>query len=221
MRNQKKYNSFTLFEVLVSILIIGIIIISFPFIFQTMTNTNKQVMKEEIFFEEFTILSLINLRYFDENNTVGENFYKDLNASGDSELYNNYSSMYAGESSRIGKSNLNNNILRSGSSNTTSKIGLDSGESDVGSYDDIDDFDGYSENFLNYNIYVSVNYISDEANYSDQNITLNLNYTPDNNTTDIKLITIWCKAGDVNITLRYPFFNIGASKYISFEEISR
>jgi len=224
MKNRKKYNAFTLFEVLVSIIILSIVVTSFPFIFQTMTNANKEVMKEEVFFEEFTILSLINSRYFDENNTKYENFYKDLNATGgDSELLNNYSSMYAGETSRIGKSNLNNNILRSGSSDTTSNIGIDNGEmlNDVSTLDDIDDFNGYSESFLNNVIYVNVKYINDEANYSDQNITFYLNYNSVANNTNIKLITIWCKAGDVNITLRYPTSNIGASKYLSLEEITR
>jgi prepilin-type N-terminal cleavage/methylation domain-containing protein len=224
MKNLKKYKAFTLFELLISIIIIGIVMTSFPIIFQTMTGANKQVLKEEIFFQEFTILSLINERYFDENNTIGENFYKDLNATGgDSELLNNYSSMYAGETSRIGKTNLNNNILRSGSSDATSNIGIDNGEmlSDVSTLDDIDDFNGYSESFLNNVIYVNVKYINDKANYSDQNITFYLNYNSVANNTNIKLITIWCKAGDVNITLRYPTSNIGASKYLSLEEITR
>jgi len=224
MKNRKKYNAFTLFEVLVSIIILGIVVTSFPFIFQTMTNANKQVMKEEVFFQEFTILSLINSRYFDENNTVGENFYKDLNATGgDSELYNNYFSVYAGKTSRVAKAQFNNNILRSGSSDTTSALGIDGGEvlSDVSTLDDIDDFNGYNENFLNYNIKVNVKYINDSADYSNSNVSFTLNYNSVANNTNIKLITIWCKAGDVNITLRYPTSNIGASKYLSLEEITR
>ena len=95
MKNQKKCKAFTLVEILFSIIILSIIITSFPFIFQTMTNANKEVMKEEVFFKEFTILSLISSKYFDENNTIGENFYKDLNATrGDEELYNNYFSTF-------------------------------------------------------------------------------------------------------------------------------
>jgi len=224
MKNRKKYNAFTLFEVLVSIIILGIVVTSFPFIFQTMTNANKQVMKEEVFFEEFTILSLINSRYFDENNTVGENFYKDLNATGgDSELYNNNFSVYAGKTSRVAKAQFNNIILRSGSSDTTSALGIDGGEvlSDVSTLDDIDDFNGYNENFLNYNIKVNVKYINDSADYSNSDVSFTLNYNSVANNTNIKLITIWCKAGDVNITLRYPTSNIGASKYLSLEEITR
>ena len=49
MKSQKKFKAFTLFEVLVSIIILGIVITSFPFIFQTMTNANKEAMKEDFF----------------------------------------------------------------------------------------------------------------------------------------------------------------------------
>ena len=135
----------------------------------------------------------------------------------------NYSSNYAGTTSRIGKSQFNNNILRTGSSDTTSAIGLDTEEiaSDTTTYDDIDDFNGFSENFLGHKIYVNVKYISDEANYSDENLTFNYNYLSNTNNTNIKLITVWVKIGDTNITLRYPTCNIGASKYLSLEELSR
>jgi len=224
MKNRKRYNAFTLFEVLVSIIILGIVVTSFPFIFQTMTNANKEVIKEEIFFQEFTILSLINSRYFDENNTKDENFYKDLNATdGDNELLNNYSSIYAGKTSRKGKVSFNNNLLRSGSANTTSAIGIDKDEvlSDVSTLDDIDDFNEYSEKFLDYEIHVNIKYIEDEANYSNKNIKFYQNFNSNPKNTNIKLITLWCKAGDVNITLRYPTSNIGASKFLSLEEISR
>jgi len=224
MKNQKKYKGFTLFEVLISIIIIGIVMTSFPIIFQTMTSANKQVLKEEIFLQEFTILSLMNSRYFDENNTLGDNFYKDLNATeGDSELLNNFASTFAGKTSRIGKTDFNNNILRSGSIDTTSTIGLDAGENvnDVSTYDDIDDFNGYSESFLNNIIHVNVKYINDSATYSDQNISFSLNYSSTATNTNIKLITVWSKVGDTNLTLRYPTCNIGASKFLSLEEISR
>ncbi|WP_456480220.1 prepilin-type N-terminal cleavage/methylation domain-containing protein [Nautilia sp.] len=230
MINRKKYRAFTLLELLISIIIIGIIMSSFPMIFQTMTGAQKGLMKEEVFFEEFSLLSLVNTRYFDENNTVGENFYKDLNAtngaeSGDPALLNEYASNYAGEHSRIGKSQFNNNILRSGSSYTLSRIGRDgSGEvlSDTSTLDDIDDFNGYSESFLDYNITVNVKYIDDNATYSDQNITdFRFNYNSSPAVSNIKLITVWCKAGDTNITIRYPASNIGASKFLSLEEISR
>jgi len=224
MKNQKKYKGFTLFELLVSIIIIAIVMASFPIVFQTMTNADKQVFKEEIFFEEFSVLSLINSRYFDENNTVGENFYKDLNATGgDNELYNDYSSKFAGKTSRIGKTQFDNNKLRSGSSDSTSAIGLDVGEdkNNTLTYDDVDDFNDYNETFLGKTIHVSVKYIEDNATYSDEEVNFSMNYSAAANNTNIKLITVWCKVGDTNITLRYPTSNIGASKFLSLEEINR
>jgi len=224
MKNQKKYRGFTLFEVLVSIIILGIVMTSFPIIFQTMTGANKHVLREEVFFQEFTILSLINQRYFDEKNTLGDNFYKDLNATGgDTELFNNESSTFAGSVCRIGKKYFNNNILRSGSGDTTSAIGLDSGEnsSDVSTYDDIDDFNDYNETFLSNTIHVNVKYINDDTNYSASDINFSLNYSSTANNTNIKLITIWAQLGDTNLTLRYPTCNIGASKFLSLEEITR
>jgi len=227
MKNQKRYKAFTLLEVVISIIILGIIAAMFPVVFQTVTNSNKLVLKEEIFFEEFSILSLINQRYFDENNTKEDNFYKDVNATnGDIELLNNYSSNYAGTTSRIGKVNFNNNELRSGTTYTTSSISSpnnrDVGENnDSYTWDDIDDFNGYEREFLGNKIRVNVKYIDDRANYSDENVTFKFDYNLDKNNTNIKLITIWSKVGDTNITLRYPTSNIGASKFLSLEEVSR
>jgi len=227
MRNQKRYKAFTLLEILISIIILGIIAVMFPIVFETTTDSNKLVLKEEIFFEEFSILSLITQRYFDENNTKGNNFYKSLNAiNGDSELLNNYSSTYAGKNSRIGKVSFNNNELRSGDNNTTSLISSlnnrDIGENnDPSTWDDIDDFNGYEKVFLGHKIKVNVKYIDDKANYFDENVTFKFNYNSNKNNTNIKLITIYSKIGDMNITLRYPTSNIGASKFLSLEEVSR
>jgi len=227
MRNQKRYKAFTLLEILISIIILGIIAVMFPIVFETTTDSNKLVLKEEIFFEEFSILSLITQRYFDENNTKGNNFYKSLNAiNGDSELLNNYSSTYAGKNSRIGKVSFNNNELRSGDNNTTSLISSlnnrDIGENnDPSTWDDIDDFNGYEKVFLGHKIKVNVKYIDDNSNYSNQSITFNFDYNSDKNHTNIKLITIYSKVGDINISLCYPTSNIGASKFLSLEEVSR
>ena len=227
MKNQKRYKAFTLLEVVISIIILGIIAAMFPMMFQTVTNSNKLVLKEEIFFEKFSILSLINQRYFDENNTKEDNFYKSVNAiNGDIELLNNHSSTYAGKTSRIGKVSFNNNELRSGTTYTTSSISSpnsrDIGENNNPStWDDIDDFNGYEKEFLEHKIKVNVKYIDDKANYFDENVTFKFNYNLNKNHTNIKLITIYSKVGDNNITLHYPTSNIGASKFLSLEEVSR
>ncbi len=229
MKNPKKYKAFTLMEILVSLIIIGIVATTLPLMLQTGVKTAKNSAMEEVFFQEFSLLQLINTMYFDENNTVGDNYYKDLNATGgDSELYiekNASAGIYVGNYNRIGKFQLNNNILRSGTNATVSKIGPDLGENDSSKYDDVDDFNGYEDNvstsFGIIPLKVSVAYISDEANYSSDNITFDMNYSNKANFTNIKLITVWAHVNNMDINLSYPSMNIGASKFLSLEEIER
>ena len=231
MKNQKKSKAFSLIELLVAIVILGIIATTIPLFLEALISSSKVTNKEEVFFSQFSLLSLINTKYFDENNTKEDNFYKDLNATdGDSELLNNYTSSYAGSICRIGKKDINNNIFRSGSKDSVSQIGVDANESEnnVSTFDDIDDFNGYVEHIPfgvqsgGYDINVSVTYLDDNAAYSDNNISFNFNYTNEANLTNIKLIKLTTVLKDgTKIVLAYPNCNIGASKLYSFEEISR
>jgi prepilin-type N-terminal cleavage/methylation domain-containing protein len=222
MKNQKNCRAFSLFEIVVSIVVLGIISTAFPLILQSITQSAKTVTKEEIVLNEMSLLNMVFPFYFDENNTKDDNFYKDLNASngdGDSELLINSYAPYT-KYARLGKSQFNNNELRSGSSDDVSDIGIDSGEvkNDVSTYDDIDDFDGYEENVSGHTLKVSVYYINDETNYSAEDINFTYDYNTKKNKTNIKLIKI---SSDNNITLYYPTCNIGESKFISLEELSR
>ncbi len=229
MKNPKNSEAFTLIEVLVSLIVIGIVATTFPLMLQTGVKSAKNSATEEVFFQEFSLIQLINTMYFDENNTVGDNYYKDLNATGgDNELYiekNETLGAYVGNYNRRGKFELNNNILRSGTNATVSQIGPDIGENNPSQYDDVDDFSGYEENvttsFGIIPLRVSVKYISDEANYSDENISFDMNYTSNANFTNIKLITVSAHVNDIDINLSYPAMNIGASKFLSLEEIER
>jgi len=229
MKNLKKFKAFSLLELVVAIVIIGIVSTTFPVLLENIVKSSKTTSTEEIFYQEFSLLLLINSAYFDENNTVGDNYYKDLNATnGDSALLlNNYPKNSAGSVNRIGKHQINNNQFRSGAdeNNSVSAIGPDIDENDSTKYDDIDDYNGFSENVnSNYGeitLHVNVKYIGDNANYSDNDINFTLN--PDNasNNTNIKLITITTQVEDFNITLSYPAMNIGGSKFLSLDEIGR
>ncbi len=229
MKNQKKYRAFSLIELMISIVILGIIMVTIPMFLKTFVNSSKVSVKEEVFFNQFSLLSLITTKYFDQNSTVGDNYYKDLNATGgDTELI--IKKFADGSLNRTGKEQMNNNILRSGSSYTLSTIGPDAGESGVSSYNDIDDFDGYTQHINvgvesnGYNIAVSVNYINDDTNYSDNNISFDMNYTALSKSakTNIKLITVKTTFSDGSVVrLYYPACNIGGSKIFSLEEIRR
>jgi type II secretory pathway pseudopilin PulG len=220
MKNQKNYKAFSLFEIILSIVILGIIASIFPFILQSVTKTAKTSVKEEIVYNELSLLKLILPYYFDENNNIDDNYYKDLNASGgDEKLKINSSSTYTGDA-RVGKAQFNNNILRGGSSLDVSNIGIDDEEEEgiVETYDDIDDFNDYNQTIGKHIFTINVYYINDNANYSEENISFNYDYDIQKYKTNIKLIKI---KSDNNITLYYPTCNIGGSKYLSLGEISR
>ena len=237
MKNQRKFKAFTLLELIISIIVIGIIMATIPLFLQTLISSSKVTNKEEVFFSQFSLLSLINTKYFDENNTVGDNYYKDLNTSNnahpDLRIYDFLVQNSAGRYDRKGKYAINNNILRSGTQDSVSVIGLDSGENpnDTATWDDIDDFDGYEENISvgvtssGYSMRVSVVYLEDNASYNDENITMNIDTAPNlgkNGLTNIKLIKITTTFSDGSkVVLEYPTCNIGASKMLSLEEITR
>ncbi len=65
MKSQKRYKAFTLFEILISIIIIGIIISSFPAVFNTTLNIYKSLSEEKAFIDE-TLLIDENLEVSDE-----------------------------------------------------------------------------------------------------------------------------------------------------------
>jgi len=220
MKNQKNYKGFTLLELIISIIVLGIVATAFPLILQTLVQTSKSVSKEEVIFNELSLMKMVLPYYFDENSTKNDNFYKDLNITqGDSELLINYSSQNTGDA-REGKAQFNNNEYRSGTSDKASDIGIDAGEIEGNSstYDDIDDFNNYSETVHGVNLTITVAYIDDRANYSDENISFKYDYNSLNHHTNMKLIKI---TSDNNISIYYPTCNIGASKFLSLDEVSR
>ena len=223
MKSQKIYKSFTLIEVLVALIVIGIVSTSFPMILQTTVQSSKNTAREEIFYQEFSLLNLVNSYYFDENNTKEDNYYKELNATGgDKELYiNKYSN---NEYNRIGKHQMNNNKFRSGSADKLSHIGPDAGEINDSLYDDVDDYNGFNETVTSFGtitLHINVKYIADDANYSKDDFNFDFDYNGVNHTSSIKLITVSAQQGSNEINLSYPSVNIGASKYLSLDDLTQ
>jgi len=215
MKNLKK-SSFSLIELVIAIIIVGIAVTSIPMLLNSSSKGIENNLESSIFYNAYSTLAIIENLYFDENNTKGDNYYKVLTADGgDSEL----------KCIRKGTKELDNESGADCASddNKTSHIGIDTGENanDSTTFDDVDDFDGYSiTNLANYNIDVSVAYIQDNADYSAKNIFYNDSLTPSNNT-NIKEIelNITDKHGNLISIIRGKSFNIGAVKIYSRSDL--
>lgn len=219
MKSQRRYRAFTLLELIVSIIVIGIVATSLPLILQTSVSSVKTSAKEEVFYQEFSYLQLVNSLFFDENNTKNDNGYKDLNATdGDDELL---IYTYGNKENRRGKEDMDNNDYRSGSDDTVSHIGVDDGEDENNdsTFDDIDDYNNYIVDVGNHKLKATISYINDSADYYKSKIDFTFDYKNPKKNTNIKLIKISTLKGD--ISLYYPTSNVGATKFLSLEEIRR
>jgi len=214
MKNLKKC-SFTLLELIMSIIIVGIAVTAIPMLLATSTNSIDTISKETSFFNAYSLLTLIQTTEWDENNTKGDNYYKVLTANGgDSEL----------KCDRNGTIAFNNDSGADCDNNTTSHIGLDGvdeNKNDVSTYDDIDDFNGYSDGSLEkYDMNVSVKYISDNADYSAKNIYFNETLSSANGTNVKKIeLNVTDKNGNLIAVLGYYSCNIGAVKIKSRNDL--
>jgi len=199
MKNLKK-SSFTLIELVMAIVVIGIVITSIPMMLNTTTNIEEINSKERSFFNAFALITLIQTQEWDENNTISDNYKKVLTAeNGDDEL----------KCLRNGTIQLANESGADCDDNTTSHIGIDTGEdeNDVSTFDDVDDFNNYSLVVNDINITLKVRYMDDLADYSAKNIYFNEN----NNIisgTNLKFI-------ELNITNNLNHKNIAILKYIT------
>ena len=220
MKNLEKY-SFTLLELIVAIIIVSIAMTAIPALLGRVASTQEVSIQEKSFFSAYSLVVLLQMQEWDENNTKGNNYYKVLSAeNGDDEL------LCENGTPRTGVSELDNDsgaICAEG--NTTSHIGVDPDgnetDGDESTYDDIDDFNGYSTIAGDVNISVGVRYIKDETDYSKKHIFFT-DETKDTITdTNMKFV-------ELNITdknthkllsaLKYTTSNIGAVKIESRNE---
>ena len=215
--NLKKY-SFTLIELVISIVVVGIVITAIPALLTTTSNVNKTNLEEKTFFSAFALLNLVQTTEWDENNTIGDNYYKVLKANGgDSELL----------CQRTGVIQLDNySGATCADGNTTSHIGIDSGEDEnnVSTFDDMDDFNGYST-IISYgpdiddiNLSISVRYMNDSTDYSRKNIYFTESDAPASGT-NLKFLELNVTQNNKLISvLKYTASNIGMTKIESRNE---
>jgi len=213
MKNLKK-SSFSLIELVVAIVVIGIVVTAIPMLLSNVSNNQETNLQEKSFFNAFALVTLIQTQEWDENNTKGDNYYKVLSSeNGDDEL----------NCPRSGVIQLNNDsgAVCASDDNKTSAIGVDADEnkSDVSTFDDIDDFDGYSTIVSDINITVKVNYVNDNTDYSSKNIFFNeLSNSQDSNIKRMELNITNKDTKEVIAILKYFTSNIGMVKIESRNE---
>ena len=215
MKNLKK-SSFTLIELVISIVIIGIVVTSIPMLLNTITKNQEVNLKEKSFFNAYALLTLIQTQEWDENNTKDDNYYKVLTSeNGDGNL----------TCIRQGVKQLDNDsgATCATDDNKTSAIGVDSGEDDsnVSTFDDVDDFNNYSVIVDDINITVKVSYMKDNSStYKTKNIYFNAE-TLKNKDSNIKYIELNISNENTHeliSVLKYFISNIGMTKIESRNE---
>ena len=213
MKSLKKY-SFTLIELIVALIVIGIVVTSIPMILTTVSNNQQTNMQEKSFFNAYALVTLMQTQEWDENNTVDDNYYKVLTSeNGDDEL----------KCIRKGVVQLDNSSganCATGDHNGTSTIGPDAGEDDVSKFDDIDDFNDYVTTVNDYNISVKVSYVNDKTDYTLKNISIN-GEEEKNNDSNVKFVELNVtdnSSKKIIAVLKYFSSNIGMVKIESRNE---
>jgi|GEM_PF-2412931 len=218
IKTKKKRKGFNFLELIVAIVVLGIIATSFPILLTTLTKGIQTSWKEKAFYSEYSLMALILQNYnFDNNNSNAIQYY--ITCDGDSELK---------PGNRIGKEQQlkNYGIGRiPGPNYSCSPIGPDQGEGNSAKFNDIDDFNGYSEQVgINKEIElnVSVFYSDDTATYRTGeilNFSFDSSYNHQSSTSNIKTIRISATNGSGEMVMTVPTFNIGASKFLGLNEI--
>jgi type II secretory pathway pseudopilin PulG len=213
MKNLKK-SSFSLLELIVAIVVVGISVTAIPALLTTSNSMQETSIKEKSFFNAFSLITLLQMQEWDENNTKGDNYYKVLTAeNGDSELL----------CSRKGVIQLDNDsgAVCASDNNKTSGIGVDDEVAgDESTYDDIDDFNGYSTIVQDVNISVSVRYMDEENSYSSSYIYFSENSNVVSGT-NLKFVIVDVTNKDTKeliSRLKYISSNIGMVKIESRNE---
>jgi len=214
MKNHKK-SSFTLLELIVAIVVVGIAITAIPMLLNVSSNAQKINIEEKSFFNAFSLLTLIQTQEWDENNTQGDNYYKVLTSdNGDSEL----------KCIRKGVAQLDNDsgAICASDYNKTSAIGVDAteDENNVSTFDDIDDFNHYSTIANETNITTTVYYLNDNIDYSSKNLLFegDGNKVSDSNIKMVELNITNKDTHQIIAVLKYITSNIGMVKIESRSE---
>lgn len=210
--------AFSIIELIVAIVVIGIVITTLPLFFAQSNKSNEIAIQQEAIFTAQSTLRLILTNEWDENSYDNSLFYSAVLdvSNGDTEL-----NRVGTSTRRVGHVKQNKRRKFFSTITNASAIYLDG----TSLYNDIDDFDNkivtmqtpiptdtMKNQLLNFAITTKVVYVLDNATYSNSILDdFNFNTTPTNAKTNIKMVRVNVQGLDTNITLRAYASNIGES----------
>lgn len=217
-------NSFTLIELIFTIVIIALVFTTIPKVIYSTNLTIKFTLKEDGLFNMMSNMMDVLTQEWDENNTK----YYDILVTGNQNVLECNSS--ANPAIRIGgfySGDLYSRICPN--DENISHIGTDAGETSEEDYDDVDDYNGTETNATKngntrYQIYTNVEYVSEwnKNDYDYNNQSLNYKFsTTTENKSNIKFIqnTLHDNKYDKNIShAKYWSANIGLIPQIESEQ---
>jgi len=216
-------NAFGLIELLFAIIVMSVAMLAIPPILEQTTSNINEILKQEAIFQAYRTIYTIETYKWDEKTTLeGSTSTGVINiphildtTNGDTELNR------TNPASVVRQGNFNVFTRRTFFPSPTyasTTLGLDAGETQK---DDIDDFNGNIDiinkstgNFvIDMRIRQNIYYISDNTNYSANNINININATPATASTNIKMIDINVTdaSGGAILVMRGFTCNIGAA----------
>jgi prepilin-type N-terminal cleavage/methylation domain-containing protein len=211
--------AFTLIETIITIVIVGIVALSFPLIlFQTSNNLLVATQQEAILAGK-TYIGTIASYQWDGNMSAGDIIILDTNGTAADGEFDRVlgANIRVGNVDGFGRRRLAANITY-----PTAKGSAEWGNT-TATVDDIDDFDGRAQSLsvaasdmdyiFDLNLTSAISYVSDSADYTTDAVDFEFNTGSIAGRTNIKMIQVDVKDAtgdtDVNITLRAYSANIG------------
>ncbi len=211
--------AFTLIELIISITILAIVLLSLPPLFSSTSQNIEEVLKAEALNMAYTRNENIISYYWDEHSydkNEKRNFILDTQGDRELDRYPNTSSVYRRTAAPYpGRRKFFPNVTNATLYN---KLGTDTNESDITKYDDIDDFNNYTQivhknrgdYVIDFQLISQVYYVDDSTDYSQQVVSITITPTAMNRSTSIKMVETKADVGGNTImVLRNFLCNIG------------
>ena len=212
----------SMIELVIAIVVMGIAVMTLPILLLKTQSNNAYTLQQEIILAARTKMGDTLTYRWDEHSLIDGKIFI-LKTNGNSELN---ATIGSENIRRIG--NIKGDKRRRFSPDFNSSTPVANLGPDSGDLDDIDDFDGkvntlelssqstsLDYHFTDFNLTTTVVYVSDSANYNNQNLNFVFGTTPSATTSNIKMLTLKVSgSNNTPFTVRSYSCNIGESELL-------